>query len=468
MARNRRKEFQNIEVIDIADKGYAVGRAEDGQIVMVENAVPGDLLNMQGFKKKKSMWWGRPTEILRASDYRQEPFCPHFQHCGGCQWQHMAYAQQALFKEKKVKDSIMRLAKINDCEFLTIIPAEQNVYYRNKMEFSFSDQRWLTEDEISSHETIENKGGLGFYKGGNHLKVTDIHHCFLQPDPSNAIRNHLRAYAIENEISFYNTYKHEGFLRQLLIRTSETGALMVVLAVGTPDHELAHQILDELIEGFPQITSIYYTINEKKNNFLYDLKMIHYRGDTYITEELGHLKFKIQAKSFFQTNTKQGLELYKVVSQFADLSGKENIYDLYSGTGSIGLFLAHQADRVVGIEEIESAVIDAKKNATDNNITNAAFYLGRVRDILSEQFRSEHGIPDILITDPPRVGMHPDVIELLLQLAPPKIIYVSCNPATQARDINQLKHAYRLVKIQAVDMFPHTSHIESVALLIRK
>lgn len=466
MGRNRKKKsFQNVEIIDTADKGYSVGRTPEGEIVLVEKAVPGDVVNVIARRKKKSMWWTTPTEFVSYSEFRQDPFCDHFDQCGGCQWQHLIYEKQSFYKEKRVKDSIERLAKIKDVKFLPILSAEEYKGYRNKMEFSFTEKRWLSLEEISSGVEFENQGGVGLFSAGNHEKATNIFKCHLQNEPSNKIRNFLRDYAIQEGLTMYNTRTHEGFLRQILIRTSELDQCMVVLSVGEDDREKTEVVLQALLDAVPEITSSYFCVNLKHNNFMYDLDMIYYKGTKQIEEQLGHLKFNIGPKSFFQTNTKQGKNLYDVVADFAQLDGSENVYDLYSGTGSIGLYLAQHCTSVVGIEEIEMAVEDAAVNASDNNISNSRFYHGLVRDVLTEEFQKEHGKPDVLITDPPRVGMHPDVIDLLIELKSPKIVYVSCNPATQARDIAMLKEHYELVQIRAVDMFPQTSHIESVALL---
>ncbi len=465
MSRRKKKKFENVEIIDIGDKAHGIGRTSEGEILMVEKVVPGDVVDVETRRKKKSMWWSYPTRYEALSPHRVDAFCQHFENCGGCQWQHLNYEQQLEFKEKKVYDSIRRIAKVEEFEFLPILSASENKYYRNKMEYSFSNKRWLTVEEINSSEVVDNRGGVGLYSAGQHDKVTDVMQCHLQREPGNKIRNFLRSYALENGISFYDTRNHSGFLRQVLVRTSEMNECMVVLSVGEENPELAETILSALQEEVHEISSSFYTYNLKKNNFMYDLDMIHFSGNDHIKERLGHLEFRIAPKSFFQTNTNQGKVLYDTVARFAELSGTENVYDLYSGTGSIGLYLAHQCKSVVGIEEIEMAVEDAAINAETNHISNTRFYHGLVRDILSKEFQSEHGEPDVLITDPPRVGMHPKVIALLLELRSPKIVYVSCNPATQARDIALLSDDYELVKIQAVDMFPHTSHIESVALL---
>lgn len=465
MARRKKKRFENVEIIDIGDKAYGVGKTPEGEVMMVENAVPGEILHVETRRKKKSMWWGYPVEVVQDSPHRRDPFCAHFEHCGGCQWQNLDYNQQIKFKEKKVRDVLKRIAKEDDFEFLPILSADENRYYRNKMEYSFSNKRWLSEEEIRSEQEIVNQGGAGLYRSGQFEKVTDIEHCFLQRSPGNKIRNFIKSYALENNIEFYDTRNHQGFLRQVLIRTSELGECMVVLSVGEKQPEVVGDILRALQSEVPEITSMFYTYNLKKNNFFYDLEMIHFSGKKYIEEQLGHLRFRIAPKSFFQTNTTQAKLLYDTVGAFAELSGTENVYDLYSGTGSIGLYLADQCQSVVGIEEVQMAVEDAEVNADLNGIHNAKFYHGLVRDILSDEFRQQHGRPDVLITDPPRSGMHPEVIQLLLQLRAPKIVYVSCNPATQARDVALLSDHYELMKVQAVDMFPHTGHIESVAML---
>ncbi len=449
----------------MAEKGYAVGRTPEGQIVMVSGAVPGDKVDVECRRKKKSVWWGQPRHFHEKSPHRQEPFCDHFENCGGCQWQHFAYEAQLIYKEKKVRDNLQRIGDLKDFEFYPILGAEKTRHYRNKMEYSFSAKRWITQEEIDRGGDIENKGGLGFYRSGSFEKVTDLEQCHLQPKPGNEIRNFIKEEALELGLSFYDNRAHIGFLRQLLIRTTSTGQTMVVFAVSEPDHEKIDSLLNAVRETFPDIDSIYYTVNQKKNNFLYDLDMHHWHGKKQIEERLGHLSFKIRPKSFFQTNTLQAHRLYDRVVDFAGLQGTENVYDLYCGTGSIGLYLARNCQRIVGIEEVEQAVLDARQNASDNGIDHAEFHLGRVREVLTDSFQKTHGAPDLLVTDPPRAGMHPDVIDILLKLKAPRMVYVSCNPATQARDLAALNASYRLVKIQPVDMFPHTSHIESVASL---
>lgn len=467
MAR-KKKVFRDVEVIDMGEKGYAVGRRTDGEIVMVFNGAPGEIVDVQGRKRKKSLWWGDIINRHAESKSRIEPFCEHFEDCGGCQWQYISYQDQLYYKEKKVRDAMARIAKTEVSNFLPILGAPKDRYYRNKMEFSCTSKRWITKAEMEDQLEINNQGGIGLFRAGNFQRATDIHHCYLQGAPSNEIRNFIRSFSFQNGIEFYDNRAHIGLLRDVMIRISRQNECMVVISFAKNDQERISLLLDALKGQFKSITSLYYTINTKVNNFIYDLDMIHYAGNEQMEEHLGHLKFKIRPKSFFQTNSEQAYNLYEEVRLFADFQGGENLYDLYCGTGSIGLFLARDCKKVVGVEEVEQAVLDARENAEMNHIDNALFHLGRVRDVLDESFQQVHGKPDLIITDPPRAGMHPNVIDILLQLDAPKIIYVSCNPATQARDISMLKGRYRIEKLRAVDMFPQTAHIESVALMVRK
>ncbi len=462
--RKQRKVIENVEITGIADKGRAVGRHNE-KVVFVEGAVPGDVVDVQVTKRKKGFDIGIVTEFHQKSPDRIEPFCEHFSQCGGCSWQNLAYETQLHHKHQTVKDAMERIAKLEIEEILDpIVPAKVTQYYRNKLEYTFSNRRWLTEEEVKSEEEFERRA-LGFHASGGYSKIIDINHCFLQPNPSNDIRNTLQKFAMDNDISFYDIRDEKGLLRNVIMRMATTGDIMVILSCFYNDKEAIEKVLNMLDEQFPQITSLMYVINSKKNDFILDLDIKLYKGENFITENLGDVSFRIGPKSFFQTNSYQAVTLFDKVVEFAELKGDENVYDLYTGIGSIASYVAKDCKHVVGIEEIEAAIEDAKINAELNDIDNVTFYAGDVKDILSDEFEEKHGKPDLVITDPPRAGMHPAALELLLELASPRIIYVSCNPATQARDLFLMKEKYRVVKMQPVDMFPHTYHIENVALL---
>ncbi len=449
---------------EIADKGKAFGKKDD-MAYFVEGAVPGDVVDVLVTRNKKSFKKGRAINFREYSDKRVEPFCPHFDICGGCKWQNLSYEEQIKQKSQIAKNAIERLGKIEIPDFQPILGAEKTQYYRNKMEFSFSNKRWLTEEEVKSGDDFSNRNALGFHRPGAFDKIVQIDHCYLQGGLSNEIRNEVYAFAIENDFTFFNIRNKGGLLRNLMIRTSTLGETMVVVIFYDDDKAKRELLLNHLQEKFPQITALQYIINQKANDTFLDLPIETHYGRDYIYEQLGHLKYKIGAKSFFQTNTEQAFNLYSIVAEFAGLSGNENVYDLYTGTGSIALFLAHKAKHIVGIEEVAPAIDDAIINAKNNEVENVTFYVGDVKDILTDEFAVKHGKPDVLITDPPRAGMHQKVVEMLLQLESPRIVYVSCNPATQARDLQLLGEKYQLLKVRPVDMFPHTHHIENVALL---
>ena len=469
MGRRRRKPkiVERVQLTEIADKGRAFGKKDD-MVYFVDGAVPGDIVDVLVTKKRKSYNQGRAIQIHEYSDKRVEPFCEHFEHCGGCKWQNLAYEEQLIQKAQVTKNAIERVGKQEDFEFLPIVGSEKTRYYRNKLEFSFSNKRWLTEEEIETGEDFDNRDALGFHRPGAFDKILQVDHCFLQGGLSNDVRNAVHAFAIENKLTFFDVRGKSGLLRNLMLRTTTIGETMVLVIFHDDELENRNLLLSHLQEKFPQITSLQYIINQKANDTYLDLPIETFYGRDFIYEQLGHLKYKIGAKSFFQTNTEQGFNLYSIVADFAALSGEENVYDLYTGTGSIALFVANKAKHVVGIEEIEPAIDDAKINAQNNNIENVTFYVGDVKDILTDEFAVTHGKPDVLITDPPRVGMHEKVVNMLLELEAPKIVYVSCNPATQARDLKLLGEKYQLIKVQPVDMFPHTHHIENVALLVLK
>jgi 23S rRNA (uracil1939-C5)-methyltransferase len=469
MARRRKNRFppriDGVRITGLADKGFCVGKTPDGMTVFVENVAPGDVVDVRPFRKRKGVLFAAPEEFHAYSGERTEPFCPHFGVCGGCKWQHFSYAGQLREKERMVHAAFRRIGKVEVGQWEPILGSERTEYYRNKLEFGCANRRWLTAEEVGTDISNE-EAVIGFHKAGAYDKLIQIQDCHLQHGPSNELRNGLRALAVEQGVPFFDMREREGLLRQLMVRTTTTGECMLVVAFYHDDRKVIRAFLDAALERFgDRITSLFYCINPKVNEYLMDLDMVSYSGPGYVTERLGHVAFRIGPKSFFQTNTEQAERLYERVRDFAALTGKENVYDLYSGIGSIGLYLARYCRQVVGVEEIAAAVDDARTNARLNGIDNAVFYSGQVRDILSDSFAEKHGRPDLLITDPPRAGMHPRVIDLLLTLAAPNIVYVSCNPATQARDLALLDRRYRITRAQPVDMFPHTSHVENVVQL---
>ncbi|MBQ0735492.1 23S rRNA (uracil(1939)-C(5))-methyltransferase RlmD [Aquimarina celericrescens] len=469
MARkNRRQIFEKIEIIDAGAKGKSIAKAPDGKVILVSNAVPGDIADIQTTKKRKAYYEGSATKFHKQSDKRVEPTCKHFGTCGGCKWQFMGYEHQLAYKQKEVVNNLTRLGKIELPSVSPILGSEKQFFYRNKMEFSFSDSRWLTLDEIQSETEIENRNALGFHIPGMWDKILDIDTCYLQEDPSNAIRNKVKTFATQNNLPFYNARRQDGFLRTLMIRISSTGEIMVLVQFFHEDEKKRVLLLDYIASEFPQITSLQYVVNSKGNDTIYDQKVVCYRGKDYIEEEMEGLRFKINAKSFYQTNSDQAYELYKVTRDFAGLTGNELVYDLYTGTGTIAQFVAKKAKKVIGVEAVPEAIEDAKENAKRNAIDNVEFYVGDMKKVFTKDFITEHGQPEIIITDPPRDGMHKDVVAQLLHISPQKIVYVSCNSATQARDLALLDEMYEVTKIQPVDMFPQTYHVENVVLLEKR
>jgi len=466
--RTNRIILEDIEVIDAGAKGKAIAKAADGRVVFISNAVPGDVATVQTTKKRKSYFEGNAISFSKLSDKRVEPQCEYFGTCGGCKWQHMGYEHQLFFKQKEVENNLKRIGKIEMPAPLPILGSKEQFFYRNKMEFSFSDSKWLTLDQIKSDEIIENRNALGFHIPGMWDKILDIDKCHLQRDPSNAIRNFIKKKAEELKVSFFNARKQEGFLRTLMIRTSSTGDVMVLLQFFHEDEKNRILLLDAVASEFPEITSLLYVINSKGNDTLYDQEINCYKGEDHIFEEMEGLRFKINAKSFYQTNSEQAFELYKVTRDFANLTGNELVYDLYTGTGTIAQFIAKNAKKVIGVESIPDAIEAAKENAQLNNIDNVEFYVGDMKKVFNQSFIDQHGQPDVVITDPPRDGMHKDVVEQLVNLGANKIVYVSCNSATQARDLAILDETYKVVKSQAVDMFPQTYHVENVVLLEKR
>lgn len=463
--KNKKKEFFNIKVIDAGAKGKSVAKAPDGRIVFLSDAVPGDVVDIQTFKKRKAYYEGKTTKFHKFSKDRVPPLCSHFGICGGCKWQYMSYEKQLFFKQKEVVNNLSRIGKLNLPEISAILGAKNPYFYRNKMEFSFSDNRWLSQIEIQSEQPIENRNALGFHIPGMWDKILDIDKCWLQADPSNAIRNALKNFAISKNIPFFNTRKQSGVLRTLMIRTSSKKEIMVLVQFYKATAKQLEIILNFLKISFPEITALLYVINAKGNDTIYDQKVICYHGRDHIYEEMEGLQFKINAKSFYQTNSEQAYNLYKITRDFAGLTGSEIVYDLYTGTGTIAQFIAKKAQKVIGVEAVPDAIKAAKENAKHNNIKNVDFFVGDMKYIFNDDFIKTHGHPDVIITDPPRNGMHKDVVAQILKINPKKIVYVSCNSATQARDLELMNHNYKVIKTQAVDMFPQTQHVENVVLL---
>ncbi len=453
-----------VTVTGVADKGRGVGRDAEGQVIFIENAVPGDVVDVMITKNKSGFIEGYPKHFHQLSPSRQEPFCQHFGVCGGCKWQNLAYSTQLEHKELVVHNAIKRIGKVEVDALLPIVPAADTVYYRNKLEYTFSNKKWLTKEEIADSQS-NYKNVLGFHRPRAFDKIVEIEHCFLQEDPSNTIRNTLRDIGNELGFSFFDLARRNGLLRHIMIRITRVGQIMLIVSFFEDDAEKRKTFLDEVLRRLPFLTSLHYCVNLKENDFILDLDIHTYAGQGYVEEMLGNVRFRIGPKSFFQTNTRQAVVLFDKVAEFAELKGTENVYDLYTGIGSIGLYLADRCGQVVGIEEVESAIEDAKMNSALNGFQNTVFYAGDVKNILTTEFADEHGKPDLVITDPPRAGMDPRVVKTLLLLEAPRIVYVSCNPATQARDFSLLSHKYNILKVQPVDMFPHTHHIETVALL---
>lgn len=458
----RVETLEKVEIVDLAAEGHALGRY-DGKVVFVKYAAPGDVVDVRIVGRDKKYFLAIPTHFHTASTMRTVPQCGHFGTCGGCKWQHIEYKQQLAGKEKHVRDCLDRIAKVPYDEFFPILGAPEVYGYRNKMEFTFSSQRWIMPEEM--HQDIEDKRGLGFHISGKFDKVLDLAHCHLHGALSERIRAETRRFCLEKGYTFFDLRAQTGLLRTLLIRTATTGHTMVLIQFFEPNIEAIEHIMDHLHSTFPQINSLLYAINEKKNDTLQDVEVITYRGAPYIEEKMEDLTFRISAKSFFQTNSLQALELYKVARAFADIRPQHIVYDLYTGTGTIANFVAKQSNRVVGIEYVEDAVKDARINSEINGITNTAFHSGDMAKIFTPDFVRKEGRPDVIITDPPRAGMHGDVIKTLMELRPSTISYVSCNPATQARDLQLLESAYQVIKVQPVDMFPQTHHVENVVQL---
>jgi 23S rRNA (uracil1939-C5)-methyltransferase len=459
--------LKNVEISGIAAEGKAIARHED-MVIFVPFAAPGDVMDIQVTKNRRRYMEGRSVAIHQLSDKRTEPFCEHFGICGGCKWQHLSYELQLEFKQQQVIDQFNRIGKFSFPDPEPILHSVNTIFYRNKLEYTFTNRRWLTEEEISEGEQIANFNAAGFHIPGRFDKVLDIKKCYLQPDPSNSIRLAIKEFAMENNISFFDLVRQTGLLRTLIIRTSSTGEVMVIVVFFYEDIEQIGSLLSHLAKIFPEITSLMYVINPKANDTISDLEVKLFSGREYILEEMEGLRFKIGPKSFYQTNSLQALELYKIVREYASPRNHEVIYDLYTGTGTIASFISGHCLRVAGLEYVPEAIADANFNAELNSLDNIRFFAGDIKDLLTSSFIENNGAPHTVITDPPRTGMHPDVIDKLLEISPDKIVYVSCNAATQARDISMMNEMYRVERLRAVDMFPHTQHIENVVLLVKR
>ncbi len=469
MARKQRKDIflENIEVLRAGAKGVSIGKAPDGKTVLIQDAVPGDVVNVSVYKKKSGYLEGKAVEILHKSAYRVDPKCIHFGICGGCKWQNLSYDSQLKFKQDEVENNLVRIGKFENLEITPILGSANDYYYRNKLEYTFSNSRWLTLEEVRNTDETYNRNALGFHIPGQWSKVLDIKECHLQKEPSNAIRLEAKRFALENEYDFYDLKNQDGFLRTLMIRCNQKGEFMILVQFFKEDQPKREAFLENLKTKFPEIISLLYAINPKGNDSIYDLDVQLYSGQDFIMEEMEDLQFKIGPKSFYQTNPEQAYELYKITRDFAGLKGDELVYDLYTGTGTIAQFVSKKAKKVIGVEAVQEAINAANENAERNGIENCVFYCGDMKDIFSDEFISQNGTPDVIITDPPRDGMHKNVVETILRIHPEKIVYVSCNSATQARDLELMKERYEIKKVRPVDMFPQTHHVENVVLLER-
>lgn len=458
---------EQVEITDIAAEGKAIARVND-MVVFVPFVAPGDVVDLQLYRKKHKYAEGRVLKFHSYSKLRTEPFCEHFGICGGCKWQHLPYTEQLKFKQKQIVDNLTRIGKIPLPEISPILGSAKTTFYRNKLEFTFSNKSWLTQEEMQSEQTFECRNALGFHIPGMFDKVLDIKKCWLQDDISNQIRLAIRQFTLEHNYPFFDLRDQHGLMRNIIVRTSSTGEIMLIVVFYEPEQEKIDALMQHLAEQFPQITSLLYIVNQKANDTITDQEINVFKGRDHILEQMEGLQFKVGPKSFYQTNSEQAYELYKIARDFAGLTGKELVYDLYTGTGTIANFVAGRSRQVIGIEYVPEAIEDAKVNAKLNKIENTLFYAGDMKDILTLDFIEKHGKPDVIITDPPRAGMHDDVIKSILFAEPQRVVYVSCNPATQARDLSLLDEKYRVAKVQPVDMFPHTHHVENVVLLEKK
>ena len=456
--------FYEVTITDVAAEGKAIAKVDD-MVIFTQYAVPGDVIDLQIFKKKKNYMEGRVIKFHSYSEKRCEAMCEHYGTCGGCKWQILPYEEQIRYKQKQVVDNLTRLGHIELPEITPILGSEKTYFYRNKLEYTFSNRKWLTMEDMQKEHKPGELNGVGFHIPGMFDKVLDINKCWLQDDISNQIRNEIRRYAQEKGLTFFDLRNQEGFLRTLMIRTTSTGELMVVVVFFHEDEAERVALLQHLADMFPQITALLYVINSKCNDTITDQEIHCFKGEEAIYEEMEGLRFKIGPKSFYQTNSEQAYELYKVARNFAELTGEELVYDLYTGTGTIANFVSRKARQVIGIEYVPEAIEDAKVNSAINGIDNTLFFAGDMKDILTDKFIKEYGRPDVIITDPPRAGMHEDVVNVILNAEPKRIVYVSCNPATQARDLQMLDVKYKVTAVQPVDMFPHTHHVENVVRL---
>lgn len=461
--REKNKMIENLEILDVAAEGKSIARFNE-KVVFLAYTAPGDVVDARITKARSKFYEAVPVKFHQYSDQRVDPVCEHYGICGGCKWQHLDYEKQLFYKQKQVKDNFERIGKLDFPEIKPIIGSLETTLYRNKMEYTFTDQSWLTIEEVKSGEEFERRG-LGFHVPGQFDKILDIEKCHLQIDISNKIRNSLRDFARKNDIPFFSVRNKTGLLRTMMVRTANTGDLMVVVQFYYRDKETINMVMNHLKGTFPQISSLMYVVNEKANDTLADQDIILFKGEDFIREEMEGLTFKVGPKSFYQTNAQQAYELYKVTRDFAALTGEEHVYDLYTGTGTIANFVAKSAKYVVGVEYVEAAIEDAKVNSEINKIDNTSFYAGDMKDVLNARFIENNGQPDVVIVDPPRAGMHTDVTETLLRMEAQRIVYVSCNPATQARDLELLQEKYDIAAVQPVDMFPHTHHVENVVRL---
>lgn len=459
--------LENVLIEGIAAEGKAIARI-DGVVLFVEYAVPGDVVNVKVIKKKKYYMEGVITSIVKPSAQREEPFCEHFGVCGGCKWQHLPYEMQLKAKQQQVYDQLVRIGHLDIPEISPIIPSDEIRYYRNKLEFTFSSKRWIYGNEDPESLSTEERCGLGFHVGRFFDKVLDIKHCWLQKEPSNAIRLFMKEYALSHGLPFYNIRENTGYLRNMVVRSNSAGEIMLTVVFAYEDHSLMDPFLNAISEAFPEIISLYYVINSKLNDSISDQECILFKGADAIWERMENLKFKIGPKSFYQTNSAQAYKLYSAARQLASLKGGEVVYDLYTGTGTIAQFVSSSASKVIGIEYVKEAIDDANVNAAANGITNCEFFAGDMKDVLTPEFIAEHGRPDVMIIDPPRAGMHPDVVKTILGAAPERIVYVSCNPASQARDLAMMSGQYKITAVQPVDMFPQTIHVENICELVKK
>ena len=466
MARRRKRVVEDVAVTGIADKGMAVGRSPEGEVIFINGAVPGDVVDVLVLRKRKKVAQGVVKEFKKRSEGRIQPFCKHFDDCGGCKWQNLSYENQLNHKWINVRDAMTRLAKLEEDLIEPILGSLATERYRNKLEYSFASKSYIPKSQLDLLDEIPKQPGLGFHVSGAWDKVLDLEECYLQDDRSNEIRMFVRNYCLENDFSFYDPRSHKGLMRNMIVRNTTIDEWMLILVFSKRDMDRIESLLQAIDMNFDFITSLNYVVNEKVNDTLFDQDIINYKGKPNIIEQLGEVKYKVGPKSFFQTNTQQAIRLFDTVVEFADLKGDENVYDLYTGLGSIALYIADKVKHVTGIEEIVAAIDDANENAIFNSIQNTTFYAGDVKDILTDDFSERHGKPDLVITDPPRAGMHADVCNTLLSLEAPRIVYVSCNPSTQARDLLILKEKYDVKRIKPVDMFPHTHHIENIALLV--